>query len=1125
MATSLKSAGKSSNAVPVSHTGLTSRLKVNEPGDAYEQEADQVADQVMTARARPAVSSTPPRVQRFSGQSNAQEAAPASVDQALANPGRPLEPTLRQDMEQRFGHDFSRVRVHTGGAADQSARDVNARAYSVGHNMVFGAGGFAPGTHSGRRLLAHELTHVVQQEHVGTSSVLHRKPATKPQASEAKQQVIEIEAVMDSKKGTGTLSDGKTVPLTLAENTFPPGTRVLNHEGNGKYTSIPDPNVKAAGGFVWINPYLPGTKEISYNWAPQVTVKITLTAEQRIARLPEHIRTALTTNQGELAGADEIEEIARAGEMLAQAGVSAQDMILYQEQIKAVQAGGVHVAEVGASDFASWLVGRRANQQQQSADRLDDIVTISKILGNEPLYMLRSPGLSTALDADNDRGELVVGIGVYRAYKDQGRAQDVSKLDVAGQRKYFHQLAVGFRTLLLRFEQALLADLRGLANIALDAAEGSILLMDKRFTGIWQEVVPGPGWLNDEIDRINQSEPIVRATDARIEATAVIDRETIIDKRKLHEGPAIFAPTLQQSIEYMQREAARDERRKKAEADFEDAVRTNTQLKLPPGKSARELLEAKDPHTRVRLLGDFLYDGRRKIRAARTEIKRDKVLYAADIWVKAEQDRLKGALGAQLGGDIAELIDGFAKLRKSQTSIWEDILHILEFVSMFVPGPIGWGLRAGTAIIGAHMDLSQQYTQGALYGSGGSKVQASSGTFTVVNAIVNMIPDASVVAKGAGAGERLTTRGLERAGAGATDDAARLAGQAVDDAAKTGGHAVTEGTETTLKNEGRTAVSGAEHTQTVPHGETPKPGAVERDETFMRIRGEDEPQTVTIGELRDRRDALARDKAKLQSEATGKQAEIDRLRENVDARKAEMKEPRRLQGEDKIDELETELAKKRKEISDVDRNLSEAQGDLSKLEGPKPPAPAPVPTAPPRPPQPIGELAIPAQPVTLHGTRMDSWSDRVYIGTSTSGYRENVEKLLLKDPEGPLSKALLLDNQGAKTIRPWNSPTKEVAEANRDLFVAGHFKSNKFADRDVIVLTSAHRNMEFAANLEIAGAGQATGRMGDFVYVVQGIAVEPGTAWDLVRSTSLDAAVRSRLAQELTEANKLWLAR
>jgi hypothetical protein len=140
------------------------RLAINQPGDVLEQEADRIADRAMATPPYTAVSGTPPYIQRFSGQSNGQmDAAPASVDRALASPGRPLEPVLRQDMEQRFGHDFSQVRVHSDPTAEQSAREVNAHAYTVGHNIVFGAGRFAPETQVGRRLIAHELTHVVQQ--------------------------------------------------------------------------------------------------------------------------------------------------------------------------------------------------------------------------------------------------------------------------------------------------------------------------------------------------------------------------------------------------------------------------------------------------------------------------------------------------------------------------------------------------------------------------------------------------------------------------------------------------------------------------------------------------------------------------------------------------------------------------------------------------------------------------------------------------------------------------------------------------------------------------------------------------------------------------------------------------
>jgi Domain of unknown function (DUF4157) len=143
---------------------LQTKLKVSELGDIYEQEADRISDRELAAPAHPEVGDTPPLIQRFSGQPTGQaDAARTSVDQALASPGRPPEPALRQDMEQRFGHDFFRVRVHSGAVAEQSTREVNAYAYTIGQKMVFGAGRFAPGTHQGRRLIAHELTHTVQQ--------------------------------------------------------------------------------------------------------------------------------------------------------------------------------------------------------------------------------------------------------------------------------------------------------------------------------------------------------------------------------------------------------------------------------------------------------------------------------------------------------------------------------------------------------------------------------------------------------------------------------------------------------------------------------------------------------------------------------------------------------------------------------------------------------------------------------------------------------------------------------------------------------------------------------------------------------------------------------------------------
>ena len=88
---------------------------------------------------------------------------PPIVHDVLRSPGQPLDADTRAFMEPRFGHDFSKVRVHADMKAAESARAVNAQAYTVGRDVVFGAGQYAPATTSGRQLLAHELTHALQQ--------------------------------------------------------------------------------------------------------------------------------------------------------------------------------------------------------------------------------------------------------------------------------------------------------------------------------------------------------------------------------------------------------------------------------------------------------------------------------------------------------------------------------------------------------------------------------------------------------------------------------------------------------------------------------------------------------------------------------------------------------------------------------------------------------------------------------------------------------------------------------------------------------------------------------------------------------------------------------------------------
>src|SRR5262249_31734196 len=102
-------------------------------------------------------------LQRKAADSSEVNEAPPIIHEVLNSPGQPLDADTRAFMEPRFEHDFSHVRVHTDAKAAESARAVDALAYTVGRDVVFGSGRFQPNTSVGQQLLAHELTHVLQQ--------------------------------------------------------------------------------------------------------------------------------------------------------------------------------------------------------------------------------------------------------------------------------------------------------------------------------------------------------------------------------------------------------------------------------------------------------------------------------------------------------------------------------------------------------------------------------------------------------------------------------------------------------------------------------------------------------------------------------------------------------------------------------------------------------------------------------------------------------------------------------------------------------------------------------------------------------------------------------------------------
>jgi hypothetical protein len=153
---------------------VQAKLTVGEDNHPSERAADSAAEHVVHGRPGP-----PQEARHADTSPSSQVAAPKSVEQALTRDGTAMPTALQSDMAGRFGRDFSGVRILSDPASAQSAHDVHARAYTVGHRIIFGEGQFAPSSTGGRQLLAHELAHVVQQSDSGKApaDTLRRTPA------------------------------------------------------------------------------------------------------------------------------------------------------------------------------------------------------------------------------------------------------------------------------------------------------------------------------------------------------------------------------------------------------------------------------------------------------------------------------------------------------------------------------------------------------------------------------------------------------------------------------------------------------------------------------------------------------------------------------------------------------------------------------------------------------------------------------------------------------------------------------------------------------------------------------------------------------------------------------------
>ena len=194
------------SSINFSFANIQTKLKVSQPGDVYEQEADRIADRIMknsdnSESYSPTKDLDNTRIDRkcescvdeekeenqmkisrkgssstnTTNQLAISEDAEKDINNTLNQSGSPLDSSTREFMESRFGYDFSSVRIHTNEGALSSARSMNSLAYTIGNDIAFDEGQYMPDSLEGKRLLAHELTHVVQQGY-GDSILLAFRP-------------------------------------------------------------------------------------------------------------------------------------------------------------------------------------------------------------------------------------------------------------------------------------------------------------------------------------------------------------------------------------------------------------------------------------------------------------------------------------------------------------------------------------------------------------------------------------------------------------------------------------------------------------------------------------------------------------------------------------------------------------------------------------------------------------------------------------------------------------------------------------------------------------------------------------------------------------------------------------
>jgi hypothetical protein len=716
-------------------------------------------------------------------------------------------------MEQRFDHDFSRVRVHSGAVAEQSAQDVDAQAYTMGHDIVFVGSNYAPGTHEGQRLLAHELTHVVQQSRSGVSA-LQMKRGGSERGKSKKRTVLVIHAQAGSTEGASAFVSGEAepVPIKLTFNALTDGdyTLVKRDVPETELVEYTNENGSPAG-FTWTLPK-------GFQAAERVRVKIQAQefdlaefAQAEFDAVDPHLKERLSKRGGQRLTTPEAKlGFSYFAKELKARGVTEEELILYQAH---------HRGGVNPRDRFDW-----ANNWKEAVD---------EILG--------ARGELEKIAVENAENFATTGAAFTGLSDEAYEAYRISRL-LSGYKEAAEEQFKEAGSSLAEFEvnRDLLLEmfdlqLRRETFAVLAKFEGGLLLTKERLVdnkeGRRQIDLARQAADRDDVKLLkSQSEDAARDRDAAERAYLTAVQKFYFSSPNLYQLAGLQdMPSPEDAMKSAEKLlAAKKAAAEEARQQYLNALQFVSGVPVASwrGFDVDQFFFGASADRSAEILTRYIARKLSSVDRARKELQKDeRTIYKADMMVALTKERLNVQPGSLVDKIVADRVEEYKSI-----PWWERLLDVLSLALMFVPGAAILRVAASTAslILTADNEAQSEVLFDAQVKSEGGSLGnvALSGV-----GLLGDVGDVAKAVKGVGGATEILSHADEAAKVvSETADVATAAGSKVLSHADEAGKAVSETADVATagskveQSAAKPAGSALAPTHPVtPHGEPPPP--------------------------------------------------------------------------------------------------------------------------------------------------------------------------------------------------------------------------------------------------------------------------------------------------------------